>query len=78
MDTALSHPVLSTCTSDTAWAARQSTGVTSLSGWGSQMLHRLDVCTTGVLLLGRSTDANRRFSMDLQAHRVQKQYKAMR
>ena len=41
-----------------------------------QMLHRLDVCTTGVLLLGRSEDASRRFSMDLQAHRVQKQYKA--
>ena len=40
-----------------------------------QMLHRLDVGTTGVLLLGRSHAASREFSMDMQAHAVRKQYK---
>ena len=46
-----------------------------LKGYCVQMLHRLDVGTTGVLLLGRSHAASRRFSMDMQAHAVRKQYK---
>ena len=40
-----------------------------------QMLHRLDWCTTGVLVLARSQAAGRRFMADMAAHRIQKQYK---
>ena len=40
-----------------------------------QMLHRLDVCTTGVLVLARSEAAARRFTADMTAHRIRKQYK---
>lgn len=39
------------------------------------MLHRLDYCTTGVLLLGCNERSCRRFSQDLTDHKVQKQYK---
>ena len=44
-------------------------------GFGEQMLHRLDYCTTGVLLLGRNEQSSRRFMQDMEAHKVQKQYK---
>ena len=40
-----------------------------------QMLHRLDVCTTGVLVRARSEAAARRFTADMTAHCIQKQYK---
>ncbi len=40
-----------------------------------QMLHRLDVCTTGVLVLARSEAAARRFTADMTAHAIRKQYK---
>ena len=40
-----------------------------------QMLHRLDWCTTGVLVLARTQAASRRFTADMTAHRIQKQYK---
>lgn len=43
-----------------------------------QMLHRLDVCTTGVLVLARSEAAARHFTADMTAHRIRKQYKVTR
>ena len=41
------------------------------------MLHRLDVCTTGVLVLARNEAAARRFTADMTAHSIRKQYKVM-
>ncbi|CAL5218791.1 g513 [Coccomyxa viridis] len=41
------------------------------------MLHRLDVCTTGVLVLARNEAAARRFTADMTAHSIRKQYKAL-
>ena len=40
-----------------------------------QMLHRLDWCTTGVLVLGRTQAVGRRFMADMAAHHIRKQYK---
>jgi 23S rRNA-/tRNA-specific pseudouridylate synthase len=40
-----------------------------------QMLHRLDLCTTGVLVLARSDVAARQFTADMTMHRIRKQYK---
>ncbi|BDA43990.1 RNA pseudouridine synthase 6, chloroplastic [Coccomyxa sp. Obi] len=41
------------------------------------MLHRLDYCTTGALLLGRSEQSSKLFTQDMMDHKVQKQYKVL-
>ncbi|CAL8469981.1 g9523 [Coccomyxa elongata] len=41
------------------------------------MLHRLDYCTTGTLLLGRSEQSSKLFTQDMMDHKVQKQYKVL-
>ena len=46
-----------------------------MSACAAQMLHRLDLCTTGVLVLARTDVAARQFTADMTMHRIQKQYK---
>jgi 23S rRNA-/tRNA-specific pseudouridylate synthase len=46
-----------------------------MSVCAAQMLHRLDLCTTGVLALARTTEAARQFTADMTMHQIKKQYK---
>ena len=46
-----------------------------MSACAAQMLHRLDLCTTGVLVLARTDVAAWQFTADITMHHIQKQYK---
>src|SRR3546814_4471460 len=53
------------------WVQRQRPG-TSLS-----VLHRLDKTTSGLLLFGKSTEANRSLAAQFEGHRVRKTYELL-